>query len=202
MSTNILEATLNLNGLSGSFVGQAKVFNERELELRLNFVYTSGIDLTKLKITFDGKTRSYEFDDIKTNYILKKENPFIDIKREIIQIRLFYNNFSAYEYIIPLIFISPSTLDYFDGAVIQNAQFIDTKENDDLFFVMKNNKDQLFNFRSGSNVITYRTYLQSISAAEDEIIPILTATLSSSTLTPGNTAFIENEFGELIEVTT
>lgn len=202
MSTNILEVALNLNGLSGSVVDQTKVFNERELELRLNFSYTPGIDLTKLKITFDGKTSSYEFDDIKTNYILKKENPFIDIKREIIQIRLFYNNFSAYEYIIPLIFISPSTLDYFDGAVIQNAQFIDTKENDDLFFVMKNNKDQLFNFRSGSNVITYRTYLQSISAAEDEIIPILTATLSSSTLTPGNTAFIENEFGELIEVTT
>jgi hypothetical protein len=93
-------------------------------------------------------------------------------------------------------------LDYFDGATILNAQFIDTKENDDLFFIMENNKNQLFNFRSGSNVVTYRNYIMSLSAEEEQIIPILTATLSSSILSSVSTAFIENEFGEFIEVTT
>jgi hypothetical protein len=196
MSTNIF-VDLNLNGLSGSSLNETIVLNERELQLNLNFTYTPNIDLTKLKIIFDNKTQSYEFDDIRNTYILKKNASYDYAKKDIIQLRLFYSNFNVFEYNIPLIFVPPSTLEFFDGSSIQNAQFIDTKENDDLFFVMKNNKNQFFNFRSGSNVVTYRTYIESISATQDRIIPIITATLTSN-----SAAFIENEFGEFIEATT
>lgn len=202
MDTNIINVSLTLDGLTGSQLSETYIFNSFELQLNLNFISTTSTisDLTKIKIIFDGTQQNFEFSDIRNNYVLKKKGDFTDLKKDIIQIRLFYSNLNVFEYTMPLVFVPPSTLDFFDGATIQNAQFIDTKENDDLFFVMKNNKNQFFNFRSGSNVITYRNYLQSISAANDQIIPVIAATLSSTSVTP-NTALIVNEFGEFIEVT-
>jgi hypothetical protein len=199
MVSNRFDIDLAVDGNAGSYVSETRVINELELELNLNFTITNNADLIKTKIIFDKNIIINEFKNIKNNFLLKKKDSIYDIKKDMLQIRLYYSNFNIFEYLVPLVFIPPSTLDYFDGAIIQNAQFIDTKENDDLFFVMKNNKDQLFNFRSGSNVVTYKNYLSSLSAAEDDITNILSGTLSTI---PATTANILTEFGEFIEVTT
>lgn len=199
MVSNIFNIDLNIDGSAGSYLSETRVLNELEFDLNLNFLVTNNADLIKTKIIFDGNVYINEFEDIKNNYTLKKRNSFYDIKKDILQIRLYYSNFNIFEYLIPLVFIPPTTLDYFDGAVIQDAQFIDTKENDDLFFVLKNSKNQLFNFRSGSNVVTYRNYIASLSAIEDEITTILSGTLSTM---PPTTANITTDFAEYIEVTT
>lgn len=190
---------LNVDGNSGSYLDGVKVLNELELELNLNYNISNNADLIKTKIIFDANVYINEFEDIKSKFFLKKRDSVSDIKKDILQIRLYYSNFNIFEYLIPLVFIPPSTLDYFEGAVIQNAQFIDTKENDDLFFVIKNNNNQLFNFRSGSNVTSYRDYMSSLSAEEDAIINILSGTLST---VPASSANILTEFNEYIEVNT
>jgi hypothetical protein len=190
---------LNVDGNSGSYLDGVKVLNELELELNLNYNISNNADLIKTKIIFDTNVYINEFEDIKSKFFLKKRDSVSDIKKDILQIRLYYSNFNIFEYLIPLVFIPPSTLDYFEGATIQNAQFIDTKENDDLFFVIKNNNNQLFNFRSGSNVTSYRDYMSSLSAEEDAIINILSGTLST---VPATSANIVTKFNEYIEVNT
>lgn len=190
---------LNVDGNSGSYLDEVKVLNELELELNLNYNISNNADLIKTKIIFDTNVYIDEFEDIKSKFFLKKRDSVSDIKKDILQIRLYYSNFNIFEYLIPLVYIPPSTLDYFEGATIQNAQFIDTKENDDLFFVIKNNNNQLFNFRSGSNVTSYRDYMSSLSAEEDVIINILSGTLST---VPASSANILTEFNEYIEVNT
>jgi hypothetical protein len=199
MVTNIFNIDLNVDGNSGTYISETRVLNELEFELNLNYIKSNNVDLIKTKIIFGTQIFTDEFEDIKNNFSLRKKDSFYDIKKDILQIRLYYSNFNIFEYLIPLVFIPPNTLDYFDGATIQNAQFIDTKENDDLFFVMKNSKNQLFNFRSGSNVTAYKNYMASLSTEEDQIINILSGTLST---VPTTTANIVTRFGEYIEVTT
>ena len=197
MNRNSYNITTHLNGLSGIETLDTKVFNSHEIEFKFNFISYPNVDLVKMKITFDQKIRVFEFNEILSNFILKKETPYEIEKRDIATIKLFYSNFKTYEYQFPMIFIPPSILEDFDGSIIQNAQFLDTIENDDLFFVMKNSKNQYFNFRSGSNVVSYR------KALEQQTIPptpIINATLST------NTGFVSadllTEFNEYIEVNT
>jgi hypothetical protein len=153
-----------------------------------------------MKITFDSKIRIFEFNEIPTNFTLRREKPFEYEANDIVIIKLFYSNFNTYEYQFPIIFSLPSILEGLDGASVQSAQFLDTIENDDLFFVMKNNKDQYFNFRSGSNVITYRKLLSEQDPATIAPTPIITALLSTTTGYPP--ADLLTEFNEFIEVNT
>lgn len=199
MASNIFNVDLNIDGSVGSALYDTRVLSELELYLNLNFIVSNNAELVKTKIIFDNNIYVNEFEDIKNNFVFKKQTPFFSVKKDVLQIKLYYSNFNTFEYIIPLVFIPPSTLDYFDGAIIQNAQFIDTKENDDLFFVMKNNKNQLFNFRMGTNVNTYKEYITGLSAEEDKITTILSGTLSTM---PPTAANILTKFGEYIEVTT
>jgi hypothetical protein len=197
MNRNSYNITTHLNGLSGIETLDTKVFNSHEIEFKFNFISYPNVDLVKMKITFDQKIRVFEFNEILSNFILKKETPYEIEKRDIAIIKLFYSNFKTYEYQFPMIFIPPSILEDFDGSIIQNAQFLDTIENDDLFFVMKNSKNQYFNFRSGSNVVSYRKALEQQTILPT---PIISTTLST------NTGFVSadllTEFNEYIEVNT
>ena len=200
MNYNSYYITANLNGLSGTEVQNVKILNNPELIFNFNFIPYTGIDLVKMKITFDSKIRIFEFNEIPTNFTLRREKPFEYEANDIVIIKLFYSNFNTYEYQFPIIFSLPSILEGLDGASIQSAQFLDTIENDDLFFVMKNNKDQYFNFRSGSNVITYRKLLSEQDPATIAPTPIITALLSTATGYPP--ADLLTEFNEFIEVNT
>ena len=197
MNRNFYEITSHLNGLSGIETLNTKVLNYPEVGFNFNFIKYPNIDLVKMKITFDRKVRVLEFEDIPNNFILKRETSFIEDTRDIVVIKLFYSNLKTYEYQFPIIFTTPSLIDTLEGSTIQNAQFLDTVENDDLFFVLKNSKNQFFNFRSGSNVAAYRKALEEIEVPPTSIIG---ATLS--TTTGYVSADVLTEFNEYIEVNT
>lgn len=194
-NTYILNA--DLNGEHGQYVFPEKAYNSNILKLIFNFTSHDFVDLVKLKIFFDRASYVFEFDDIPHDFTLTKKTPIKSATKDIIQVKLYYSNLNTYEFLMPLFFNTPSILDDFDGGSLVHAQFLDTNENDDLFFTFKNTKKQFFNFRSGSNVITYN----SNKPIDDLQVPIIAAVSAINTI-ESVTANLVTEFSEFIEVNT
>ena len=88
-------------------------------------------------------------------------------------------------------FIKPTALDDFDGANITNAQFIDSEANGDMLLVMKNNVDQIFNFKMGTSQIFDSVYSNlPESPASQKIIAANNWTRPLSNITTTNDEFL------------
>jgi hypothetical protein len=197
MDRNTYILNKDLNGETGSYAFPIKAFNTNEIKLIFNFYPNDFVDLIKMRIYFDKKTYTFEFDDIPKDFILERRTPIIKTTKDIIQIKLYYSNLNAFEYLMPVLFNTPSIIDDFDGGSITHMQFLDTVENDDLFFTLKNSRNQIYNFRSGSNVITYRQ-----TRISDDIETPIIAGMSAINTMESVTSNIVTQFSEYIEVNT
>lgn len=176
MDRSVYNIISKLNGSNGLSTLPVKVFNTSTITLNLSFDVDSKVtDLVKTKILFEDRTYEYEF-SYPTNIVLYKEKELIyTSEKYYAQIKLYFSNFNTYEYLIPIWFIKPTALVDFDGANIINAQFIDSEANGDMLIVMKNNSDQIFNFKMSTNKIFGSNLSepdQTIIAANNRTLPL------------------------------
>jgi hypothetical protein len=176
MDRSVYNIISKLDGSNGLSTLPVKVFNTSTITLNLSFDVDSKVtDLVKTKILFEDRTYEYEF-SYPTNIVLYKEKELIyTSEKYYAQIKLYFSNFNTYEYLIPIWFIKPTALVDFDGANIINAQFIDSEANGDMLIVMKNNSDQIFNFKMSTNKIFGSNLSepdQTIIAANNRTLPL------------------------------
>lgn len=176
MDRSVYNIISKLNGSNGLSTLPVKVFNTSTITLNLSFDVDSKVtDLVKTKILFEDRTYEYEF-SYPTNIVLYKEKELIyTSEKYYAQVKLYFSNFNTYEYLIPIWFIKPTALVDFDGANIINAQFIDSEANGDMLIVMKNNSDQIFNFKMSTNKIFGSNLSepgQTIIAANNRTLPL------------------------------
>jgi hypothetical protein len=188
MDRTIYNIISRLDGSNGLSTLPAKVFNTSTITLNLSFAYdTTKVDIVKTKVLFEDRTYEYEFSYPSTISLYRENELTYSSQKYYAQIKIYFSNFNTYEYLIPIWFIKPTALDDFDGANIINAQFIDSEANGDMLLVMKNNVDQIFNFKMGTNQIFDSVYsslpessaLQKIIAANNWTRPLSNITTTN-----------------------
>lgn len=159
MDRTIYNIISRLDGSNGLSTLPARVFNTSTITLNLSFAYdTTKVDIVKTKVLFEDRTYEYEFSYPSTISLYRENELTYSSQKYYAQIKIYFSNFNTYEYLIPVWFIKPTALDDFDGANITNAQFIDSEANGDMLLVMKNNVDQIFNFKMGTSQIFDSVY--------------------------------------------
>lgn len=192
MDRTIYNIISRLDGSNGLSTLPARVFNTSTITLNLSFAYdTTKVDIVKTKVLFEDRTYEYEFSYPSTISLYRENELTYSSQKYYAQIKIYFSNFNTYEYLIPVWFIKPTALDDFDGANITNAQFIDSEANGDMLLVMKNNVDQIFNFKMGTSQIFDSVYSNlPESPASQKIIAANNWTRPLSNITTTNDEFL------------
>ena len=192
MDRTIYNIISRLDGSNGLSTLPARVFNTSTITLNLSFAYdTTKVDIVKTKVLFEDRTYEYEFSYPSTISLYRENELTYSSQKYYAQIKIYFSNFNTYEYLIPVWFIKPTALDDFDGANITNAQFIDSEANGDMLLVMKNNVDQIFNFKMGTSQIFDSLYNNlPESLASQKIIAANNWTRPLSNITTTNDEFL------------
>lgn len=137
------QTTYNFN-ITADGVPSVEILDARVLkgttDVTLNFTLSSAAyDVVKLKVNQQGKPNQlFEGSRIPTtvHYVLQpSSSEYIILDRTIITV--YYSNFEAAEYTIPIYIAQPSLYSDFEGMQVVGAQLLDTADAGDTFVVMQ-----------------------------------------------------------------
>lgn len=141
------QTTYNFN-ITADGIPSVEILDARVLKgtsnVTLNFTFSSAAyDVVKLKVNQQGKPNQlFEGSRIPStvHYVLQpSSSEYIILDRTIVTV--YYSNFEAAEFTIPIYIAQPSLYGDFEGMQVVGAQLLDTEDAGDTFIVMqtKNN---------------------------------------------------------------
>jgi hypothetical protein len=145
MAQTTYNFNITANGVSSATILDARVLKGTS-NVTLNFTFSSAAyDVVKLKVNQQGKPNQlFEGSRIPStvHYVLQpSSSEYIILDKTIVTV--YYSNFEAAEFTIPIYIAQPSLYGDFEGMQVVGAQLLDTADAGDTFIVMQTKSNNI-----------------------------------------------------------
>lgn len=189
MANNTYNISRVADGSSFQYNFEPRAF-KGVVDITINFSFTTTTyEVVKLRVATSNGNEVWFEKSIPINYKCTMYPSVGEyVKRNWITVTAVYSNFKSAEYFLPIYVAQPSYYTNFDGAVVANAQFIDSGDNGDMFIVLQNNKGDLYNMLLLANQHT----MQSALTSEADLLAAVSAVDVPNIVNPIATDVDEN----------